>query len=641
MYNPFREGALTLLMWKLVAGATAAAVIALILWAPLPSEIGVVQGLAAFWKSEPAPAPIDDKRLQVALARFEGDGWSESNARLVVGTFQEFPELNVIRLEGTMTAETADREARHEKARQYLQRTGAHVVVWGTVAAGDGGAVHLSVTMAPAVAMETRWRRYQHAARLDLPQADLQALRPLLRLLAAQLAAESRARLGDPPTDDLGVLAGETRAYLDAPETASWTAAERGLALVMIADALNLSGTLRQRKAELQAALDTYRAALELLPRQSHALHWGRAQNNLGNVLLTLGVRDKSVELLSGAIEAYKAALETRSRERAPHDWAATQSNLGNALHIIGERKGDAALLEEAVAAYRASLEERTAETTPVEWGMTQASLAGVLQTLGEREPGTARLEEAIAAYYASLSVQSRTAAPLDWAATHNNLGTALQALGGRENNATRLAEAIDAYRAALTERRRDRAPEEWAVTQNNLGNALQALALMTEDASYLREAVKAYRTALEERTRERLPHAWAETQNNLGAALKSLGEREAVPRYLEEAAEAYKAALQVLTRERTPLDWAAAQNNLGNVLASLGQVKGDAALLCEALRHHANAWRAFKLEAPSYAQVAEESLRHDQVLLEAVNTRQTRQCLGAFTEVFKAIAAG
>jgi hypothetical protein len=146
---------------------------------------------------------------------------------------------------------------------------------------------------------------------------------------------------------------------------------------------------------------------------------------------------------------------------------------------------------------------------------------------------------------------------------------------------------------------------------------------------------VTAYRQALEERSREKSPHAWAETQNNLGAALKMLGERETVASYLEEAARAYEAALEELTRERTPMDWAATQNNLGNVLSTLGATQGNGDLLCKALRHHVNAWRAFAADAPRFAEVAAESLRQDRLALDTLNTRQTRKCIDNYPDVW------
>lgn len=627
-------------MWKLVGAALAAVVVAILLWAPpLPADLPGLAFLSSFWSPEPAYPPVEERRINVAVTRFAEDSWTEGGTRLVVGTLQEFPELNVVRLERSISAEELpELAARHEKARQYLRESGADVAVWGSVSGGDSSRAVISVTMSPATAMETRWRRYQHPREINFPDSEFETVQPVLRLLAAQLAVESRVRRGDPAPDEVSSFVDEVRERMNGRAVAAWKSQDRGMTWSIVGDALNLSGSSLQRAAELDGAVEAYAKALTEYSRENDALEWGRVQNNLANVLLTRATHDNKIDLLQKAVAAYKEALTARTRDRAPLDWAATQSNLATALHVLGERQDDKASLQAAVAAYRAALEERSAETTPLEWGATQANLASVLQTLGEREPGTQSLEDAIGAYYAALSVQSPKSAPLEWAATQNNLASALQALGVRERSPERLSEAVSAYRSALLERRRDSVPEEWATTQNNLGNALQALSIQTADNSFLRDAVSAYRQALKERSREKSPHAWAETQNNLGAALKLLGERETVPSYLEEAAAAYEAALEELSRERTPMDWAAAQNNLGNVLSTLGATQGNADLLCRALRHHVNAYRAFSAEAPRFAAVTEQSLRLDRTALDTLNTRQTRKCMENYADVLSKV---
>jgi hypothetical protein len=92
-------------------------------------------------------------------------------------------------------------------------------------------------------------------------------------------------------------------------------------------------------------------------------------------------------------------ALRRKLLDAAPSDdeRGKAHNNLGVALFTLGERESGTARLEEAVAAYRAALEERTRERVPLQWAETQNDLGGALFTLGERESGTARLEEATA----------------------------------------------------------------------------------------------------------------------------------------------------------------------------------------------------------------------------------------------------
>jgi tetratricopeptide (TPR) repeat protein len=85
-------------------------------------------------------------------------------------------------------------------------------------------------------------------------------------------------------------------------------------------------------------------------------------------------------------------------RERVPLDWAGTQNNLGNVLATLGKRESGTRRLEEAVSAFREALEERIRERVPLEWAQTQNNLGNALQALGQRESGTKRLEEALVA---------------------------------------------------------------------------------------------------------------------------------------------------------------------------------------------------------------------------------------------------
>ena len=249
---------------------------------------------------------------------------------------------------------------------------------------------------------------------------------------------------------------------------------------------------------------------------------------------------------LRGAVRLCRAALALAPRAERPFDWASTENNLGNVLTTLGKREGGTARLEEAVAAFRAALQELTRERAPLHWAMMQNNLGNALTTLGEREGGTARLEEAVAACRAALAERRRERAPFDWAGTQNNLGTALHTLGERESGAARLDEAVTAYRAALAEWTRERVPLQWATAQNNLGNALTTLGEREGGTALLEEAVAAYRAALAERRRERVTLEWATTQNNLGNALWALGEREGETARLHEAVAAWTACLTV-----------------------------------------------------------------------------------------------
>ena len=130
---------------------------------------------------------------------------------------------------------------------------------------------------------------------------------------------------------------------------------------------------------------------------------WAGTQNNLGNALKSLGVRERNVERIEQGVNAYRAALEIFTRERAPRNWASTQHNLGSALASQGELAEDRECLEAAVRAHEAALSVRTREESPLDWGRTQFSLGNALKALGELEESADLLNQAVTAYLAAL----------------------------------------------------------------------------------------------------------------------------------------------------------------------------------------------------------------------------------------------
>jgi tetratricopeptide (TPR) repeat protein len=79
-------------------------------------------------------------------------------------------------------------------------------------------------------------------------------------------------------------------------------------------------------------------------------LDWAMTQNNLGNVLATLGERESGTDRLEQAVAAYRAALTEYTRERVPLQWATTQNNLGGALMVLAERTDDERMARTALA---------------------------------------------------------------------------------------------------------------------------------------------------------------------------------------------------------------------------------------------------------------------------------------------------
>ncbi len=415
--------------------------------------------------------------------------------------------------------------------------------------------------------------------------------------VALRAARERRAR------DEAAMLAGEAEIdrlelrYLAAADRYAeaevlvapfdadwwfWFLCERGIVLQQQGDEFADNGALED-------VIEVWYQAARLRDRSQHPMGWATIQNNLGNALQTLGIRESTTERLEQAIEIYHAALQVQTRERAPSGWATLQNNLGSALLAIGKREAGPARVEEAVKAYHLALEERPRGHMPLEWAMTQNNLANALSILGERQNDTTVLKEAVQSYRAVLEHLARERVPLAWAMTMNNLGGTLASVGERESGTAWLEQAVWTYRAALEERTRDRVPLDWAITQKNLGGVLVTLGLREQGTLRLEQAIQAYREALQEQTRERVPLDWATTLSDLGDALQYLGRRENRRERVEEAVWAYRQALEEHTRERTPLLWATTQNGLGAALVKLASHGGGTELLGQAIQvYHA-----------------------------------------------------
>jgi tetratricopeptide (TPR) repeat protein len=93
----------------------------------------------------------------------------------------------------------------------------------------------------------------------------------------------------------------------------------------------------------LLSAIDRYNQLVHLMPRDRMPLRWASNQNDLGNVLWTLGQRESGTARLQEATTAYLEALKEWTRERAPLDWATTQNNLvlaGPSANVRVEQTG-------------------------------------------------------------------------------------------------------------------------------------------------------------------------------------------------------------------------------------------------------------------------------------------------------------
>lgn len=199
------------------------------------------------------------------------------------------------------------------------------------------------------------------------------------------------------------------------------------------AQELIAQGHALEEAGDLQAALQSYEAAIALVPTLA------RAHLNRGNVALAQG--DTRT-----ALQDYRSALALQP------DYPEAHCNCGNALAAGGQ-------LEQAVAAYREALRIKP------EFIQAEIALGAVLDDMR-------RYAEAAACYQRALAIQPA------FAQVHSNLGNALRALGEFEA-------AIASYRHALE------LQPDYAVGHNNLGNALKDIGALAEAQACYRRAVE------------------------------------------------------------------------------------------------------------------------------------------------------
>ena len=305
---------------------------------------------AVVWLSRESVPKADPNHFAVIVAHIEDDQGQEVE-KLITGALKEFEGTQTLHLDRLIPLERAypeDMEKRgHTKAREYLKKSRAQVLVWGRVVRTSGKSVpELYWTASETLAEARSYGRYQPTESLELPVIFWEDLAGVLRLLIAAQNANFYAAQGRYNGDQIRPFIGKVRQLLKGTEDKSgWNQQARAQTWVILGDSLQILG---EEKGEHQAfveAIQAYREVLKERIRKRVPLDWARTQNNLGNALARLGEWESGTKRLEEAVAAYREALKERTRDRVPLDWAASQNNLGNALARLGDRKKSVELL--------------------------------------------------------------------------------------------------------------------------------------------------------------------------------------------------------------------------------------------------------------------------------------------------------
>ena len=367
-----------------------------------------VPQILAWLERRPIPQ-ADPTRFCVMVAHLENDT-TRGQEQLIVEALKEFEGVQVLMLDRTIPLEGPVPEKMEkqgqELALRFLNKSGASVLIWGTVLVRGDRRVPKLYWTASGV-REPKPKRYDAPRvedQLRLPELMWSDLSEILGLLVASSASDFTAKEGDYVAGRLPLFIDRVRKLLrESEERPDWDANACDSARSILANALSVLGDQSRKIEALQEAVAVYREALKQRTRDRVPLVWAATQNNLGNALRMLGERESGTGRLEEAVAAYREALKERTFDRVPLDWAVTQGTLHNALGGLAEGQSGTGRLEEAVAAYREALKERTRDRVPLDWAMTQSNLCNALTVFGERESGTGRLEEAVVACKAAL----------------------------------------------------------------------------------------------------------------------------------------------------------------------------------------------------------------------------------------------
>jgi tetratricopeptide (TPR) repeat protein len=487
--------------------------------------------------------------MTLAVAHLENDK-GEEQEKVLLDELRGFEGTEIMRIGRAVIWPEADNEQTAsakagEEARSLLQRTGADVLLWGSVITlGERRAMRLYWTTTPEFHDLKYTERYP-AETLAIPPLFWNDLKQVLGLIAqTRMMALTEGRAGHYIADKLAPLIADVQKLLQSKE-GIWDAETEARVRFAFARASASIGEGAGNTVLLRESVDNYHRLLTTWTRERVPRQWAETQMNLGNVLSILAEfedEESARARLQEAAVAFSAALEEVTRERVPLLWAAARMDLGSALAALGEREGGenrTSQLQEAVAAFRDALKEWTRERVPFQWAAAKNNLAGALTTLckwGSDEICIPQLQEAIAAFGDVLKEWTRERAPLLWATAQMNRGAALLRLGERERGESgivRFQEAIAALRAALEEETRERVPHDWAMVKSNLGGALTTLCEWRNDEiciPQLQEAVAAFDDALDVFIAEGAMHNVKLTQGNRHRAIALLAARRREP---------------------------------------------------------------------------------------------------------------
>lgn len=406
--------------------------------------------------------------LVVAIAVLPNDEGDEQR-QLIQLAFAQLPGVQVVLLPdpvevtGDGALMTVLTQA-NRIARRMLERENADVLIWGLVdppaelvelhfvgfSERDDerpGAPSLLTWLGVPLFFDAGWESLLAAITLSAIEPRTETQSRALGSLLPRLIEEGRP-LGLAPPNFLG-------------------AAEQASVMSCFGNAAATLAYLTHRDADSDLALDAYRRALKVLPRDAD-LEWAILNRSMALVLHAMGDRNNNPDILSDAADCYRSALEGILRRDTPREWATLQYRLGEVLYKKTLLDGGDDF-KECIDCLQNALQVYSRTDFPARWAEVVNLLSQVLQVYGEEVKAVSLLKRAVDLSRQVLDVRTLDTVPLGWAAAQNTLGSALFLLARTTQERSGLEEAAEAFRSSLGTYRMMGSEKGAAVAESNL----------------------------------------------------------------------------------------------------------------------------------------------------------------------------
>jgi hypothetical protein len=276
--------------------------------------------------------------LTVALAHLDDDP-DRQHEKLLSDELRHYEGISVHPLDRIVTMPAGNSEDARlkatDRARELLRRTGADVLLWGSVVQlGGKSAMRLYWTTAGEVPGAKATEKYATET-TALPALFWDDLKQVMGLLATTRLSSLATDSGRYVADKLAPMLEKVRLLLQN-QKGNWNPETQAAVQFALAMAFEVKGSQSGDSDALAASIGLYRQVLVAWTRERVPLDWAMTQNNLGTALSALGEREAGTARLEEAVTAYRDTLKEHTRERVPLNWA--PSVAGSLEHVQADR---------------------------------------------------------------------------------------------------------------------------------------------------------------------------------------------------------------------------------------------------------------------------------------------------------------